>query len=148
VADFDLPDDRYLAVLERQRDRIARGLPFVAWDSDTTGDKDTEMSWGLCTGDLGAWPDKQDTMWPDRKPRMGRHSNIEPTDDPAYNHGRVYGVKHRTDDQPCPLDQGAVPSRWGCFYRCRVFNPKGNGKPSREEVLRLYDIRIKESKDK
>lgn len=123
-----LPDDRYLVALERQRARVATGLPLRAVDSNTPGDKYTECTWGLCSGEREAWPDAQDHMWPDQ----------------FISRGRV-APEYRAEHQTCPLDKRERPvtSMQGCFYSCRIFQarPK-SARPTREETVALYDVEI------
>lgn len=141
-----LSHERYVAALKRQRNRIAAGLPLVYWDDTTVGSKDTEHSWGLCSSDLGAWPDREDWIWPEREPDMRAHSTLT-NNEPPYGQARVYGVKSAPEGCQCPFDRNDNETMkdlsWGCFYRCMFFSPRGP-KPDRDEAIRLYDIRIKE----
>jgi hypothetical protein len=118
-----LSDERYLAALIRVRDLIAKGERLVANDSEEIGNKYTECTWGLCSGDKKAWPDPQDYMWPDQPDRVA--------------------PKYRTNRQVCPFRR-APPSANGCFWSCMIFKPKGKPVPTREEALALYDAKIKE----
>lgn len=122
-----LPDDRYLAALERQRARIENGNPLVFADDNTPGDKDTSCSWGLCDNNKEAWPDPQDHMWPDQFIERGR---VAP--------------RYLEEKQTCPLDTRPRPntSPNGCFYTCRIFQAKRGQRPDREETLRLYDVEL------
>jgi hypothetical protein len=111
------------------------GGELVAGDCDEEGDKETECSWGQCTGRPEQWP--PDTrLWPER----------------ALTHdGRVYGVKYHQAGQFCPFDRRAPEGDpmhgdpGGCFYRCRIFKPtKDEPVPTREEALVLFDETIEE----
>lgn len=142
----ELDRERYLAALRRQRERVAAGLPLVQWDDTTPGSKDTEHSWGLCSRDLHAWPDREDWTWPDREPEPT--SSATRSVDPPYGTARVYGIKTAPDGCQCPFDRDDNPAMkgmsWGCFYRCRFFSPRGPV-PDRDEAVRLYDLRIAEA---
>lgn len=117
-----LSDDRYLAALYRQRDRIIAGLPFEAEDSDQIGNKYTHASWGLCSRDAGAWPDADDHLWPEQFAESGR---VAP--------------KYRRERQPCPMQRKGGPT--GCFYSCEIF--KGRmGPKSRQRAIDLYEAQI------
>jgi len=129
---IELTHERYMAALQRFRDRIAAGLELVYWDDEEIGSKDTENSWGLCSRMPEAWPDAEDRIWPDRE-LIG---------------GRVYGIKNPPHGCQCPFDRndgggGFKDVSTGCFYRCMFFTPKAK-KPDQEEALRLYDIRIQD----
>lgn len=117
-----LPDDRYLAALYRQRDRIIAGLEFSAVDSDTIGDKYTEASWGLCSDDPAAWPDRQDHLWPEQ-----------------FDKGRVAPL-YRTETQPCPMQRKGGGT--GCFYSCRIFKGREVTKNTRAKAITLYEETI------
>jgi hypothetical protein len=118
-----LPQDRYVAVLRRQRERIANGLPFQKEDSDRTGDKYTHASWGLCTEDGAAWPADADRLWPD----MGRTT-----------------PKYRKADQKCPMDTRDIKqiAGTGCFFTCRIFTAKTVKAKDRDKAVRLYDVEL------
>ncbi len=131
----------YVAVLERQLERIQADVPLQMEDSTEIGNKYTECSWGLCSDSKEVWPDPQDHIWPDEFIKHGRSA-------PLY----------RDKGQLCPFDnqdkiRDATPKGEpsGCFYRCMIFKPgKLNGKrqtvPSRERAEELYQIRIKNAK--
>ena len=121
-ADIYLSDDRYLAALRRQRDRIRAGAAFVAYDCEEIGAKETHASWGLCSSDAEAWPDAGDHMWPDQ----------------FTNHGRV-SPKYRRKHQKCPMQTKGGAT--GCFYNCRIFKSQ-LGRKSRDKAVQLYDERI------
>lgn len=128
----ELPRARYLLALERMRERIAGGLRLEFEDSTTTGNKYTHCSWGLCSEERAAWPDAEDHIWPQQFEREGR---VAPLDIPSPG---------------CPMDrrEGKDDGN-GCFYTCRVFNPLERGKrPSQEQTLELYDIKIKTNREK
>lgn len=122
-----LPQDRYVAALRRQRDRIANGLPFDAVDSDTIGDKFTHAAWGLCSDDPAAWPDAEDHLWPDQ----------------FEQHGRV-APKYRAEHQRCPIQSKGGAS--GCFYSCLIFKNR-MGPKSRDQAVALYDAAIAKQED-
>lgn len=122
MADLYMSNERYLAALYRQRDRIIAGEPFVAWDDDTPGNKDTHASWGLCNNDAAAWPDAEDHLWPDQ----------------FENNGRV-APKYRGQHQPCPIQTKGGAT--GCFYRCRIFKSQ-MGPKSRQTAIDLYEAQI------
>lgn len=124
--DLYLSNERYLAVLERQKARIESGLALQLDDSTTPGNKYTHASWGLCSGDKEAWPDIEDQLFPDQFVKYGR---VAP--------------KYLQEPQRCPFDRRSEGSATGCFYKCRLFNPqKGQAIPSAKEAVVLYDIRI------
>lgn len=118
-----LPQPRYIAALKRQRDRIANGLPFQAFDSDEIGNKYTHAAWGLCSEDKEAWPDAQDHLWPEQFEQRGR---VAP--------------KYLRQNQPCPMQTKGGPS--GCFYRCRIFKTREIGPKKRDEAVALYDAAL------
>lgn len=120
--DLYLSDDRYLAALRRQRDRINTGEPFEAYDCEEIGAKETHASWGLCSSDAAAWPDADDHMRPDQ----------------FTEHGRVV-PKYRRRHQTCPMQTKG--EAWGCFYNCRIFKSQ-LGRKSRDKAVQLYDERI------
>lgn len=126
---INMPQERYVAALRRQRERIAKGLPLRAVDDNTPGDKSTTCTWGLCSEEREAWPDAQDHLWPDQFIERGRVA-------PLY-------LKPK---QKCPLDLRDLKDADlnGCFFTCRVFQAAKGARPSREEVIHLYDNRIKE----
>jgi hypothetical protein len=121
MRDLYLAQYRYRAALARQSARIGQGLPFDAVDDDTPGNKYTHASWGLCSREQAAWPDRNDHLWPDQ-----------------FDEGRV-APKYRKPEQRCPLDKRTNPDGNGCFYTCRIF--KGP-RPDRQEAIRLYDEAI------
>jgi hypothetical protein len=122
-----LPDDRYLAALERQRGRIENGNPLTFFDDTTSGNKDTSCSWGLCDNAVEAWPDPQDHLWPDQ-----------------FTDRRRVAPLYRDNGQTCPLDTRPRPNTGlsGCFYTCRIFQARRGQRPDREETLRLYDVEL------
>jgi len=122
VSKLELPNDRYVAALYRQRDRIIAGLPFEAEDSEQVGNKYTHAAWGLCSEDAGAWPDREDHLWPEQ-----------------FDQGRV-APKYRTEAQPCPMQrQGGAT---GCFYSCRIFKGREVTAKSRKKAIDLYEATI------
>lgn len=128
-----LPAERYLLALERMRQRIAGGLPLMAEDSTTIGNKYTDCSWGLCSDDREQWPDAEDHIWPQQFEREGR---VAPLDIPHVG---------------CPMDrrEPSTKDMNGCFYTCRIFSPeRGVPRPTREQALELYDIKIKSTRER
>ncbi len=119
--DIHLNDERYLAALYRQRDRIITGLPFEAVDSDVIGDKYTHASWGLCSEDAEAWPGRDDHLWPEQ-----------------FDKGRV-APKYRHQHQVCPMQRKGGP--FGCFFSCRIFKGEITAK-KRAEAVELYEQTI------
>lgn len=115
-----MSQERYIEALKRQRDRIASGIGFEAVDSEVIGDKYTHASWGLCSIDKAAWPDKEDHLWPDLFETSGR---IAP--------------KYRNDNQPCPMQKEG--GRYGCFHSCRIFQTAEINANTREKAIDLYD---------
>jgi hypothetical protein len=135
-----MPQERYVAALERQRARIAEGLELVYWDSRVIGEKETQCSWGLCSTDKEAWPDAQDHLWPDH----------------FLEHGRVAPL-YLVRGQLCPFDTDQTPRGHlrdlgdprGCYFRCRFFQAKTIGPaPDRKRALELYDDRLAEVRPK
>lgn len=125
MSDINLSRERYLAALIRIRNLIANGLPLDFDDDTTPGAKHMYCDWGLCSDKKDAWPDPQDYQWPDQPDRVT--------------------PKHRTDSCLCPLDKRSKHNGNGCFYSCRIFQPKIKNLPTREEVLALYDKKIAET---
>jgi hypothetical protein len=118
-----LNNERYLAALYRQRDRIIAGEAFVAEDCDVVGAKSTHASWGLCSKDRGAWPDAEDHLWPDQ----------------FEAHGRV-APKYRNEHQSCPMQKKGGGT--GCFYSCRIFKTGEINAKTRQKAIELYEQRI------
>lgn len=130
-------EGRWQDALRRMRDRIAGEIPLRLADSNTSGDKFTNCSWGMCSGDPEQWPDPDDHIWPVSFTREGR---VAP--------------RSQQDTQFCPMDrqdnkQAALFGPGGCFDRCRMFTPKGEPRPDRKVALQLYDdvIAARESKN-
>jgi hypothetical protein len=131
---LSMPQDRYVAALERQRSRIAAGIELTYVDDTTPGDKSTHCSWGLCSRDKEAWPDAGDHLWPDQ----------------FENDGRV-APKYLVQGQLCPFDtdvnaRGHIRDEGdpqGCFYRCRYFQARHLGPaPDQKRALELYDEQL------
>lgn len=126
---FRLSDERYLAALRRFRDLVASGADLEGSDN-TTGNKSTEVNWGLCSHDPAMWPDPQDHIWPHSFTTRGRSA-------PLY----------RQEDQPCPFDHRRHEEppyerlRNGCFYTCEFFKARKLRvpRPDREAILSRYD---------
>jgi hypothetical protein len=125
-----MPQNRYVAAVKRQRERIVKGLALHYFDDDTPGNKSTECTWGLCSGEVSAWPDAQDHLWPDK----------------FTVHGRVAPL-YLKPTQKCPMDRRPLKDSDmnGCFYTCRIFNPaKSEPRVTREIAITLYDARLRE----
>jgi hypothetical protein len=118
-----MSDERYLAALKRQRDLIASGYRFSAVDSNAPGDKFTEASWGLCSGERESWPDAEDHLWPEQ---FEKHGRIAP--------------KYRSQHQACPMQRKGGGS--GCFFHCRIFKGREITENKRDEAVALYDAAI------
>lgn len=120
--DIYLSDDRYIAALKRQRDRIAAGLEFWKFDSDEPGAKDTQASWGLCASDAETWPEDADRLFPTMPGR--------------------YEAKYRNPPHKCPMDgRDGVQGGSGCFSRCAIFKRKVRAE-DREAAVARYDALI------
>ena len=122
--DLYMPDNRYLAALERQKARVADGEPLCLDDSNAPGDKYTTASWGLCSDDKAAWPDAEDHLWPEDFEKRGR---VAP--------------KYLKRHQLCAFDTREKDTGDGCFHTCRLFQGR-YAKPSRAEAVALYQRRI------
>jgi len=139
---LDLTDKQFVELLKRQLKRIADGVKLDHVDSNQTGSKFTHCSWGLCSEDMETWPDPETWLF-------------EPFRNYAYNEdGELVDVprpKYRGDHQFCPFDRkdnrSAQDGSFGCFYRCRIFRPKGEKRPNRERAIELYQIRLREVTD-
>lgn len=125
-----LSDERYLAALRRFRDLVASGVDLEGYDDNTTGNKSTEVNWGLCHTDRAMWPDPQDHVWPHSFTTRNRSAPL-----------------HRQENQPCPFDHGRDDEvkpgemRNGCFWRCEFFKAKKFRVPvpDRDTTLARYD---------
>lgn len=126
--DLYLSDTRYVAVLRRQRERIANGTPFLKEDSDTTGDKYTHASWGLCADGADVWPADADRLWPE----TGRTT-----------------PKYLKAHQKCPMDMRDIKKMTGngCFSTCRIFKSKSVRASGRDKAVRLYDLELERFPD-
>lgn len=104
-----LPWPRYLLALRRFRAMIADGaVALTGFDCNATGQKSTEVSWGLCSTSRKQWPDAEDHIWPHSFRTEGRSAPLS-----------------QDDHQLCPFDsqEGVDDGRtWGCFYRCAFFH--------------------------
>lgn len=118
-----LSNERYVAALYRQRDRIIAGAAFHAVDCDAIGAKSTHASWGLCSEDQSAWPDAEDHLWPDQ----------------FEAHGRI-APKYCNDHQPCPMQKKGGGT--GCFYSCRIFKSGEINERKRYQAVALYENAI------
>lgn len=127
-----LKNERYLAALIRFHGAIKNGAPLKYFDHTEIGNKDTQCTWGLCDLTSEMWPDKEDHLWPHLFERDNKAS-------PLY----------RDKGQMCPMDtrEGNHPD--GCFYHCRVFQAvKDDYIPTRREALKLYELKIIETREK
>jgi len=130
-----LTNEQYVALLERQRARIEDSVALEAEDSTTHGDKYTRCTWGLCSDELEVWP--EDTwLFP---PFVARSPNEQSTARPKYLGDQQFCPFDRKDNRQAEFGSG------GCFYRCRIFTPKGEPKPDRQQALDLYQIRLKQA---
>lgn len=109
-----------LLALRLLRERIA-AENLDTYDCDEHGCKDTWCNWGLCKSE-GLYPHPESHTWPMSFIKEDRSAPI--------------GV------QVCPMDKDQESNRWGCFYRCRIFQAKMSDKPTREEALTLVDTAI------
>ncbi len=116
---MQLTVEQHLQALEVLKNKI-QTVPLSGFDSEVTGDKDTQCTWGLCCREEDRWP-KDTRVWPDR---------------PLID-GMVYGIKEHLG---CPMDKREVKSVYGCFYHCRFFQ---GPKPTREQALELVQLEIK-----
>jgi hypothetical protein len=124
---YEATDQQYLDDLIRMRKEIADGIPYSFWDDDTIGDKDMHCSWGMAK---------------------------------CYDYGMKHPLpyQYRGVDHKCPLDRRSndKTDMHGCFWTCRVFNPKNsnshkdNPEPTpkitsehRDIVLQLFDAEIR-----
>lgn len=109
-----LPNERYIAALERIKQIIVGGEPFKFYD-------EPDCTWGLCSESKQAWPDAADHIFPVDFEQRGRMSMLD--------HGL------------CPLDTRTKQSMNGCYYSCRAKNHQK--KPiTREQVIEWYDQTI------
>lgn len=115
-----LPRARYIAVLTRVRNAIAKGRKLVAYDDETPGDKSTSCSWGLCHESAETWPDAQDHTFPKD---FEKYKRISPLSAPGK----------------CPMDKRETLGGSGCFWTCRVFQAGKGKRPTREQAIALYD---------
>lgn len=123
-----LSPERYLTALQRFRNAIAKGdMPLIGFDDTTIGDKDTQVTWGLCNSNPTMWPDAQDHLWPDQ-----------------FTHEHRSTPLHTAKGQACPFDQSRHDTEptppYGCFYRCDFFQtPRRKPPPTQETILARYD---------
>lgn len=129
IGELMLTDGQHFQALIRFRDAIAAGMELKFFDSNQTGYKDTQATWGQCSKAKEMWPDKETHMWPDDPRDVGSDY--------------IYGIKYHRDHQMCPMDKRKSHDGRGCFYSCRIFQ---GPVPSREEALKLYDLSIERVK--
>ena len=123
---YTLTDKQYKETLIRFRDSVTR-IPLTLIDSDITGDKDTQASWGLCSRLKAQWPDPETHKWPGDSRDDGKPD--------------IYGIKDLQNHQRCPMDRRPKDFLSGCYYKCAIFQ---GGLSDRAEALKLYDERIKD----
>ena len=147
--DIHLTDERFVLFLRRQRERITFGVPLKKEDSNCSGNKYTYCSWGACSGDLETWPDLEDHLFPIKEIEIFEGDiGFDKDGGPKGKIIKQVSSKYRLENQFCPFDKKNFKTpeekqmgSMGCFYRCKAFSREGLTK---EEALRLYDIRIKE----
>jgi len=117
--------EQYRDVLLNLKSLIEVGEPLIQEDSSVIGNKYTHCTWGMCTDNQAVYFDP--------------HIHIFPKD--FLDDGRVTPID-RPPGLPCPFDEqsrrqaGDFLEHYGCFYRCRIFNPlKGSDKITKEEAL-------------
>jgi hypothetical protein len=120
-----LTNEQYINAMKRIRNLISDGKELIAIDDNTIGSKCTTCTWGLCSEEPDAWPDREDMLFPEQHPQR-------------------ISVKYTETNQRCPIDERDLLNRDmnGCFFTCRIFKGKNL---SRKEVIKLYDQRIIEA---
>lgn len=119
-----LEEGRYQDALRRMKESVEHGAPLEMEDGPGMVVK---CSWGMCSTSKSQWPDKDDDTFPDQH-ETADHVSRRPMQ----------------GDQQCALDRGVNQHNHGCYHRCRMFKPGPEGAPSREEVVELYSIRIRQ----
>lgn len=138
-----LPEERYLAALQRVRDAIAAGRPLQFYDDTTPGDKSTSCSWGLCHDSKDTWPDAQDHLFPSDFEKTGvshhfpaptrarwTHGDTALTPTDASTHVGCFKPpektrgQHTTKPWPCTTQQSrsTKPKLIGLRLRCLPIN--------------------------
>lgn len=138
-----LPEERYLAALQRVRDAIAAGRPLQFYDDTTPGDKSTSCSWGYATTQRTPGPMRRTTCFlPTSKitgvshhfpaPTRARWTHgdtaLTPTD--ASTHVGCFKPpektrgQHTTKPWPCTTQQSrsTKPKLIGLRLRCLPIN--------------------------
>ena len=121
----DMPVSEYRIALERQLARLKQGMRIIGYDDTTIGDKNTECTGGMCWEGEELWGGRLAMRF---MPAEGPHNG-----------------KQRARYRPlaCPLDRRDNPSRWGCFYHCRFFNPEKEAKRiTTPEAIPLYEAAL------
>jgi hypothetical protein len=115
----------YLNALKVQRQKIVDGKKLSGFDDTTVGDKDTQVTWGMCHEDPDLFPDPEDHRWPYEFKSRGRYA--------------PKSMPHRCPFRRVPrFNKGEVDktSPDGCFYECAFFRGQ---KPQKEQALAWYD---------
>lgn len=131
-----MTDEQYLKVLERIRYRIVLGEPFVFDTSDSTGNKYTHCSHGLCSMNPNHWPEVDEYLFPER---------FVPKPKPEFESGRDLGapIKYFEKHHVCPYQEKVDPDR-GCFWSCRA--KRRDTRPTMDEVKARVNELIAEVK--
>lgn len=119
-------DDQYKRSLVNLR-KVVETKPLIFVDDETPGNKTTECSWGLCSKSKDIWDDKE------------MHFSYIKLDSGDS------GPKYRGKCHACPHDRDIGNPKhnpMGCFYRCRVFKPDHEPRPTKEKTLQVIDILI------
>ena len=133
-----MTDDQYHQWLILNRSRIWHGLPLIAWDDNTIGDKDTYASWGMCSDDIAAFSDPE--TWAYGEMTKPHH----------WDKTRLRTIS-RGPDHYCPFDRRMVESHqrgfsqsgadFGCFYSCRIFGRQIT-KNDKDNAIAWFDVAI------
>jgi len=138
----NMGEGRFQDALRRFRASIAAGAEMDADDCTMTGSKYTHSSWGLCScKNVKDYPEVNDHTFPQRI-----------VDDMENKYPVLLSPRDPPKGAMCPMERPPKPNDLnGCFYRCRIFNPKKGTlppgervarPPTREEALALYDAMI------
>ncbi len=116
-------DESYRRTLGLLRERVQKGVTLRYKDSTTTGDKYTICTLGLCDNEI---KQSQDGLY-----RENRH---------ACPHDRRF-FDQAGNALPPPDDKGCFN---GCFYTCRVFDPRqpGDRRTVGERILAVAAARV------
>lgn len=125
MMEIHLTDEQFLETLKRIRLSIMNDKPLTADNSNETGNKYNDCSWGMCSRESEHWPDKTMMLFPDRDDVCPKYS--------------------QRDRHICPMDRrmdtGKVDGN-GCFWTCRIFLRKNDKLPTKEEAIALFDQAI------